>query len=846
MESAVSFAPLRPADFVNFAGRGGAGQGLLFAGRGGAGRGVHPWLTLAGEGQFTRATQALTSCGMADKSRATVKLLRDKHPAPSHPIGPLPTTNSDPLSLYGPNVFKSALKFKKGTAPGPSGLRPEHLRVVLQSPTTRREGASNALTKLLNKMVAGLVPPQVAPYLCGARLHASKKRDGGIRPIAVGDLLRRLASKCVAEAVSGKAAALFSPLQHGVGVRNGCEAIVHATRGALDKDGTKFVMQADFINAFNTADRAVALQEVAHHFPEILPWCTTSYGAPSILLFGNTIILGRSGFQQGDPLASLLFALTLHPVLLAIKQEVPSLVLNAWYLDDGTLVGDLQELGAAVDILERDCPARGLILSTRNTVTPPSEPKTTLWSPQTFTADADPLGKGIPRVNSPGITLLGAPIGSEAFIKEAINAKLEKISQITSLLPTLQDAQTEYCLLRSCLSLPKIMFILRTVNTVSHPHFLAEFDRLTREALTRILGTPLPPAQWDQSKLPISMGGLGLRAAEDHAAAAYAISFTSSQKLAGKMLAAPEDQEPAPLPLQVLTALTHKLGEETTTDSLQNHSQKMLSLQIDLGNQKQLSELVEAAGEREVARMASLSLPYAGAWLTCSPIKALGLHMRGPEFVAAVKLRLGLQVYARAGKCPSCGKDSDVLGDHAMVCGTGGERISRHNALRDALFETAASAGLAPVREERALLPGNDRRPADLLIRHWAGGRDAALDVTVTHPLQNLTRAGAAATPGHAASVAYDRKVRGAGELCQAQGLAFIPIVAESLGGWHSEAVVQIKKIGSALARHTGQEEGEVISHLVSRCSLLLQRGSAALLLNRIPGHPAAADDGML
>ena len=53
MESAVSFAPLRPADFVNFAGRGRAGQGLLWAGRGGAGQpdfprgragwGVHPW-----------------------------------------------------------------------------------------------------------------------------------------------------------------------------------------------------------------------------------------------------------------------------------------------------------------------------------------------------------------------------------------------------------------------------------------------------------------------------------------------------------------------------------------------------------------------------------------------------------------------------------------------------------------------------------------------------------------------------------------------------------------------------------------------------------------------------------
>ena len=44
MESAVSFAPLRPADFVNFAGRGGARPAFRGAGRGslffrGAGRG---------------------------------------------------------------------------------------------------------------------------------------------------------------------------------------------------------------------------------------------------------------------------------------------------------------------------------------------------------------------------------------------------------------------------------------------------------------------------------------------------------------------------------------------------------------------------------------------------------------------------------------------------------------------------------------------------------------------------------------------------------------------------------------------------------------------------------------
>ena len=62
-------------------------------------------------------------------------------------------------------------------------------------------------------------------------------------------------------------------------------------------------------------------------------------------------------------------------------------------------------------------------------------------------------------------------------------------------------------------------------------------------------------------------------------------------------------------------------------------------------------------------------------------------------------------------------------------------------------------------------------------------------------------------------SVAYERKMRGAGELCRGQGIAFIPIVAESLGGLHGIAVREIKKIGAALARHTGEDEGQTTSH---------------------------------
>ena len=121
-----------------------------------------------------------------------------------------------------------------------------------------------------------------------------------------------------------------------------------------------------------------------------------------------------------------------------------------------------------------------------------------------------------------------------------------------------------------------------------------------------------------------------------------------------------------------------------------------------------------------------------------------------------------------------------------------------------------------------------------MLIPHWAGERDAALDVTVINPLQEATVFGAATTPGIALLVAFNRKVTGAAEQCRRQDLAFIQLAAESLGGWHEVAVAEVRKLGSALGRYNGQEEGEATSHLFQRQSIPLMKGNASLFLNRI------------
>ena len=49
----------------------------------------------------------------------------------------------------------------------------------------------------------------------------------------------------------------------------------------------------------------------------------------------------------------------------------------------------------------------------------------------------------------------------------------------------------------------------------------------------------------------------------------------------------------------------------------------------------------------------------------------------------------------------------------------------------------------------------------------------AALDVTITHPLQDTTRAKAATPPGHAMVVAFENKCRVTEELCREQGITF-------------------------------------------------------------------------
>ena len=136
------------------------------------------------------------------------------------------------------------------------------------------------------------------------------KKDGGIRPIAVGCILRRLATKCLCTSVFHEMGSPLFPHQLGFRTALGAEAAVHAARVFLSnlEDG-HLIIKLDFRNAFNSIRRDKMLHSVLMKAPDLLPFAYCSYQYPSLLFFGDFTISSEEGVQQGDPLCPLLFCL---------------------------------------------------------------------------------------------------------------------------------------------------------------------------------------------------------------------------------------------------------------------------------------------------------------------------------------------------------------------------------------------------------------------------------------------------------------------------------------------------------------------------------------------------------
>ena len=118
-------------------------------------------------------------------------------------------------------------------------------------------------------------------------MTALTKKEGGIRPIAVGCTLRRLVAKVAGFRVRDEMAALLAPRQLGYGVRGGAEAAVHAARLYLQGLQHRCVLKLDVKNAFNTLRRDKMLHALQNFAPDLFPFVYSSYSLSSSLFWNE-------------------------------------------------------------------------------------------------------------------------------------------------------------------------------------------------------------------------------------------------------------------------------------------------------------------------------------------------------------------------------------------------------------------------------------------------------------------------------------------------------------------------------------------------------------------------------
>lgn len=231
-------------------------------------------------------------------------------------------------------VEKGISSFNADSASGIDGLSPQHLKdlLALNCGGTASQ-LLTSLTKLTNLMLSGKVCAEFVPFLYGASLIAFNKKDGGIRPIAIGATLRRLVSKLCCSNLTDELVSQLKPKKLGFGVKGGSEAAVHGVRTyVLQNNAAEIIVKVDVSNAFNSLDRISFLKEIEEKFPAIYPYVSQYYASPANLFYNKSIILSATGCQQGDPLGSAIFSWGINDVIQALTSD-----LNLWYLDDGTI-----------------------------------------------------------------------------------------------------------------------------------------------------------------------------------------------------------------------------------------------------------------------------------------------------------------------------------------------------------------------------------------------------------------------------------------------------------------------------------------------------------------------------
>ena len=448
-------------------------------------------------------------------------------------------------------------------------------------------------------------------------------------------------------------------------------------------------------------------------------------------------------------------------------------------------------------------------------------------------------------------------------------------------LTTLPDLQTSWLLLLYCAS-PRAHYALRGIRPDLTGTYATAHDAAVLACLAQLLDHQhgaLPEHASHRAHLALDQGGLGLRSAHHHTAAAYWASWHD---------VAPIIQRKSP---NLFTHITEQLTTpvDSATPSIQclQHVQEFLRnlgleapawaecappgppTQAELPQQlrrwqqaaskvidQAYANFVEASADPAgQALLESQRGPHASRTFTLLPTSP-ELTFEPAHFRVLLLRRLRLPLPHTTARC-RCHRPHDQLGDHRAACPHSGALRTRRMALEKAMARVCREAGAAVstnvlARDLNTTTRRTDERRIEVIanaLPFWHGAQ-LAVDTTLVSPLtaSSQVRRSNSATAGAALRIARRSKARTYPELTQG-GRARLVVFAMELGGcWSEEAATFIRMLAQHRARDTNPLLRKAAQHAwTSRWAALpaaaAMRSFACSLLH-LPGSSSTNVDG--
>ena len=794
-------------------------------------RKVRRAVSLSSRNHLSRAVRSLYQSSLAETDPDTLRKLRDLHPSGPSDLPRLP--DSSPVCPVLPDDHFTDLWKKKiatGGSAGVSGFSGEHGLPLLDDPD-----CLSGLARLIQLIRNGELGPQSRSFLLSCVLVGVPKKNNGVRPIAIGETLYKMASSHAISSVASETGDLLGSDQFALS-SGGSESAVLVLKAALE---SLTGVSTDVRNAYNELCRRSLLQNLysQRRLAPIFRLVDWAYHNPSDLFIfdkdGCLVdqILSSQGVRQGDPLASLLFCLSIKTAIDAAKLAGGPDVKAVAIMDDVTFLGptDGDQVTKALRVFEQKLLLMGLQFQGQKSffINFHGEP----LSEDTLSFARE---KGM-EVNSNFCTLGGAPMGPDRPSVEA--SAIDIVSKSDTFFSALEHSEMTAPaadrLLRFC-GIPRLNFLSRVGLLGEYHQALRLFDTHVSKASSDLVVSPdrdlcadqgggdiidsggsdgVSPSCRSTLSSPLRFAGFAFRSYTDHIAPfAFWGAFAQAAPHLLRYLNGDLPPRFAASVTSTLTFLIPKVHPDVASRHLPppgsdanfclafygSNTVESLDRSADLqrilsrsSQRLDFTELLRGSAPGVKARLLACSAPYASSWLS-DPLSE-GL-LSSHAYSAAGKLRLGLPLSPSTPPTCHCGADLRLDPWHVLVHKGRAQSIRRHDSIVKSLSDWVLKAG-GQARVEPRQEYWHDNRRVDLRI--VLGASIFLVDVAVVHPTSSTYLPLAVQSRLGAANAVARWKSSRYAPMAHHESASFIPFVVETFGGFCDQAISLMKSISS-------------------------------------------------